>query len=275
LVAVQFYTENVIELSKSLLSEVPFPLPQYVSASALSTIEYATRVLVEPMTVEYWELLEIHAECMENRSLLQQVSVVYPNQILHLNIGKFDDRIRLIVKEVTSESTSSSSSSSSSSPSQPSTSVWPKLEESTSTASTRSLPCVLLVQDTEVVVSPKPRPAKKSIPWSSPLRLIPSDADWGDETLEILSTISNQEALAVEPGCIIVHNADHEWARVKPDKSNFKNQPERLIRVLSSEKVGKENAGMFQKRKRQSSRICHEIHLGWTLPLIFSFDDEK
>jgi hypothetical protein len=75
--------------------------------------------------------------------------------------------------------------------------------------------------------------------------LIPSDADWGDETLEILSTISNQEALAVEPGCIIVHNADHEWARVKPDKSNFKNQPERLIRVLSSEKVGKENAGMF------------------------------
>ena len=41
---------------------------------------------VEPLTVSEWEIIECHALFLENGGLLNQISIVYPNQILELKL---------------------------------------------------------------------------------------------------------------------------------------------------------------------------------------------
>jgi Peroxisome biogenesis factor 1, N-terminal len=222
---------GIIELPRSLLPSniAGSSVPAFVSVQAFPRIEYGTRVDVEPLTTEDWELLEIHSEAMEHGELLNQVSVVYPDQVLRFRVGSNGDQVNIVVKGVQTASSALSESS-----------IWPSIpSHKTSDEITTTTCCVLLVQDTEVVVAPKPRPSKRVSSWTPSLRLLPSDADWG-ETLDIFKRISalDGEELSVEP-CSVLVNADNwqydnEWSRVKPEKTK---NLERLVRVYTSPAV--------------------------------------
>ena len=199
-------------------------------------------MLVDPLTTEDWELLEIDSEAMEEGGLLNQISVVYLNQILELSIGKSNDLVRMKVKEIEAGSLTTTKSS-----------IWPEVVtaallssgEDDKTMSTKP-PCVLMMQDTEVVITPKQRTSKKTMSWSSPLRLIPSDEDWG-VAVQVLSEIADVKSFSAAPSCVLV-NADHwpyktMWARIKADKSNGKNVLERVVRVVTSSSVPMDHSG--------------------------------
>lgn len=53
-----------------------------VEVSALSTIDDAEQILVEPVTDDDWRLIESSAAWLEEGGLLRQLSVVYPGQIV-------------------------------------------------------------------------------------------------------------------------------------------------------------------------------------------------
>ena len=109
-----------------------------ISLIALPFISDVDQLTVEPVTTNDWELLELYSEVLENGSLLSQVSVVYPGQILRLSVGGNN---YACVR------------------------VDPDLQD-----------CCRLLADTEIVVVPKPR--RKVPSPSPPLRLVGTLNDW-------------------------------------------------------------------------------------------------
>jgi len=226
-----------------MLSGISHKLPEFVSVHALTIVEYGARVCVEPATVEDWELLEIYGDFMEQGGLLNQVSVIYPNQNLIVRVGDGIDRVQVKVIEATGITWGTSKYESS---------IWPDLSFESDSSSCRINdrtipPCVLLIQDTEVIVSPKTRPSKKIIPWSSPLRLIPSDIDWG-ASFAALSGVTKRDAFNVEPGCVLVHHDQWKhgstWAQIKTENSKL-NQKTSVVRVTTSPKIPRNDAGRY------------------------------
>jgi hypothetical protein len=246
-----YIIDDIIELPRSIVSDlvgIPHILPEFVSVHVLSCVKHGTRVLLEPANVEDWELLEIYSDYVEQGGLLSQVSVIYQNQNLTLRVGDGADRVQVQVTEATGSSL-----------------VTNCAEED----SIRPLSCVLLIQDTEVIVSPKARPTKKLIPWSSPLRLIPSDIDWGT-SCATLSRLTNMEAIYVEPGCVLVHcdqwPFDSLWAQIKLENPTLNQM--RVVRVMTSSKIPPNDAGTWTKI---CLRTCEFLSILFTK---HSFDDE-
>jgi hypothetical protein len=58
-----------------------------VTVSLVKNLLDAAAVEVEPLTTCDWESLEVYAQVLEDGGLLQQVSVVYPQQILTLKVA--------------------------------------------------------------------------------------------------------------------------------------------------------------------------------------------
>ena len=58
-----------------------------VSVKALDYVDYATEITLEPISVMDWELINVDAISLENGKLLQQISVVYCEQIIELNLS--------------------------------------------------------------------------------------------------------------------------------------------------------------------------------------------
>ena len=58
----------------------------HITVAPLDFLPDAVTVEVEPLTSSDWESLEVYAEFLEEGGLLQQVSIVYPNQILSLRV---------------------------------------------------------------------------------------------------------------------------------------------------------------------------------------------
>jgi hypothetical protein len=174
--------------------------------------------------VDDWELLEVHAQELELGGLLQQVSVVFANQ--HLSLCLKRDVVQVIVKE---SSTTEDDS------------LWPTTEE------VSGEPFVMLVQNTEVIVTPKPRPAHDSMEWSTPLRLIPCKEDWNDGMLR-LGRLANCSPLVAPPGCILVNGAswtsNNEWARIASEAQE--DQSQLLVRVKTSPLVPEQQTGMHK-----------------------------
>ena len=222
-----------------MLSAVTNDLPEYVSVRALSRIDYGMRVLVEPATVNDWELLEIYSTFVEDGGLLSQISVVYPNQNLTIKIGELD-KVNIRVKEIKARVSWNQEIAA--------LSVWPTTSSDDIDLSSFSLErysppqCVLLIEDTEMVVEPKTRPKEKVISWSDPLRLIPSDAEWGS-SYKTLSSITGRGSFHVEPGCVVVEPGqwpfESEWAQIRSEDSNEL----KLVRVTTNSQIPRNNAG--------------------------------
>lgn len=209
---------------------------------------------MRPLTTEDWELMEMHSEVMEFGGWLEQVSLVYPKQELTLRVGGVGrDCVHLIVVEAIGRDNRVKKNIGDSTKS---TSVWPVSSKALPNAPGRDddeVPCMLLLQDTEVVVEPKPRPSKKVVSWSAPLRLIPSHSDWSQSLSNTVSRMSNFSdeylPLVVDVGCILVSTDawpfQTNWARIRPE-SETNNIHERVVRVVRSTRVSMDDAGTLK-----------------------------
>ena len=121
--------------------------------------------------------------------------------------------------------------------------IWPDLPSNQRSTEKNPFPkCVLLIQDTEMIVEPKTRQQKKNPSWSNPFRLIPSDFDWG-VSLAKLSSLTGRDALHVDPGCVLVKTEEWpfetEWARIKSHDSD----ETRVVGIMTSPVVPRSSAG--------------------------------
>ena len=224
-----------------MISILAGDIAEFVSVYALPRIEHATQVLVEPTSVEDWELLEIYSNLMEEGGLLRQISIIYPNQSLALCVDAMD-RVKMRVKEVTTRDSHDLGNDN--------ISIWPDLPSNRSEYSERSREvkespkCVLLVQDTEIIVEPKTRQKTKNPSWTNPFRLIPSDLDWG-MSLEKLSSLTEKKSFHVDPGCVLIKSEQWpfktDWAHIKSNNSDQM----RVVRIMTSSEVPRNSAGML------------------------------
>lgn len=113
----------------------------------------AKEVIFEPLSTSDWELIEMEASILEDGGLLNQITVVYPGQVLPLRLisstngnsfGRLETAAWVKVKGDDDESIYSDSDSESS------LSHDGKGSES-------SVRCLQLMAETEVIVIPKPR----------------------------------------------------------------------------------------------------------------------
>ena len=249
----------MIEIPKGLLMPLldnnsnPPQLARTVSVSIVPVVQHSKRVLMEPVTTEDWELLEIHGQSIECGGLLRQVTVVYVGQHLLICVGGGNDRVNMIVKEVTSFRDDELEIFQS---------VWPTVVGSkengcnneSSTKEINRSKCTMLMQNTGVVITPKPRPKRKQLLWSKPLQLIPSDEDWGN-AFEFLFRYSDSDYGRIDPGCIVVSELfwefGCEWATIMKAVSTNTSKKESdrpesgttMVRIVRSRTIPPEKAG--------------------------------
>ena len=120
----------VLELPKSLIWNYT-SRSSHVFVEALPCVANATSVQLEPLSKQDWELLQQHADQLEGGDLLQQISLVYPGQILPFQLGAGRTAtVRVLPIDVDDDEQ-----------------LWPAKK-------LQSLPpCVRLVAQTEVVVA--------------------------------------------------------------------------------------------------------------------------
>jgi hypothetical protein len=183
----------VVILADSNFIDLPaFMVPETLSevnVSVLSAVKDATEVFVEPLTVDDWVLLEANAGWLEQGGLLQQVSLVYPGQILTLCAGGRD------VVRIRVASTDFGSSKSKD--------LWPGDDDT----AVSSIPpkCLRLVADTQVVVAPKTKAGNQARD-TAKLRVLPSINDYSESMLE-LAGLLGVSLNDVAPCSALVHPA--------------------------------------------------------------------
>lgn len=153
-----------------------------VSVAVVASIQDAATVNVEPLTCDDWELLETAAEFLEDGALLQQVSVLYSNQILPLWVGRKDVAWIRVLPDSFGQRTS----------------VWPSGDNEPDD-------CCRLVRDTRVVVAPKTR--RKNGPLSSPLlRVFPTRQDYSVATNKLAEWLGKMQ-VSLTPGTVVLNQA--------------------------------------------------------------------
>lgn len=186
----------------------------------LPSIPRCKHVHVEPRNAADWELLQSYAKALESGGLLKQISVVYLNQRLRLKIER--DHIEILVKEIRATEANSN-------PLQ---------------VGANEDCYALLVQDTEVIIAPKPRNQGEAVDWSIPQRLIPCQDDWNEAMLHF-HTLMQLSPLRVPPFCVLVSetiwNRTYEWAALRVHDAPKTRQ--QLVRVIPHSSIPSGQAG--------------------------------
>jgi hypothetical protein len=186
---------NFIDLPASM---VPEGLED-VNVSVLSVVKNATDLHVEPLSVDDWVLLEANAAWLEQGGLLQQVSLVYPDQILTLCAGGRDVvRVRVASSNFDSKQ-----------------SLWPGDDDDTDVSSTPK--CLRLVADTQVIVAPKTK-AVEQTSYTAKLTVVPAISDYSESILELAGLLSVSLTDAA-PCCAVVHPTTFSRAMGPSDAS--------------------------------------------------------
>lgn len=162
--------DNLIDVPACLLPDDVHE----VSVRALSSIESASQLLMEPMTPADWTILEAHADWLEHGGLLQQVSVTSAGQLLTLQCDRHVARVR-----VADESFGRRAG------------LWPDDEE--------DLMCLRLVADTKVIVQPKTN--------KLPSAVVKIDVGLGDygQAMQELATRLDIPLVEADQCCAVVH----------------------------------------------------------------------
>jgi hypothetical protein len=149
-----FVTEDTINVARITRASVN-SFANVVTLEALPAVRNASSIQIEPLTIEGWELLEVFAQQLEEGALLKQVSIVSPRQEFSLKLGNDLVGIRVLEDGFCHDGK----------------------------AETCKDSCLRLVDDTEVVVTPRPRAsngADKDVVYeeSGPIRVLPNHADF-------------------------------------------------------------------------------------------------
>jgi len=160
--------ENIIELPLDLHPSLQSAFnstsePIFASVRVLTNVPIAERVTFEPLCVSDWEMIEMESTLLEDGGLLNQITVVSPNQVFPLNFGRnfasveSSAWIKVVDDDnhTTDDCDSSFSSSDSDIDAPPDQTDDDKIHASA--VGNNNHRCVRLMAETEVVVIPKPR----------------------------------------------------------------------------------------------------------------------
>jgi len=88
--------ENVIEIPDFMTPNKYMITDGIIRVEPLFEIQNAGLIEIKPLKSDYWELIEIFAEKLENDILLSQISVVYPDQIITLVLGNDTVKVQVL-----------------------------------------------------------------------------------------------------------------------------------------------------------------------------------
>lgn len=173
-----FFTDwRIIELQQVFFQNTK---PSRVLVEALPFVRNADQVFMEPLSVEDWELLETYAEDLEAGDLLQQISIVYPDQVVPLQV---EPGVLANVRVLA-------------------TSFGTHPHDANDVNMDPPCCCMRLVADTEVVISPKP-----AVTLTEPvLRVLASFEEYSEVMQDLASSLdhgSTQDRL--QPCSVAVH----------------------------------------------------------------------
>eukprot|EP00934_Nitzschia_sp_Nitz4_P009035 Nitzschia sp. Nitz4//scaffold129_size63868//3768//7463//NITZ4_006193-RA/size63868-augustus-gene-0.50-mRNA-1//1//CDS//3329534887//9025//frame0 len=233
---------NTIQIPRALLAqntELPSSAWKdiHIQIRALPHVAPAVQVFVDPVDTTDWELLEVHAGEFEGGSLLRQVSVVSLQQTVRLRMQ--NDVVHFVVQDIRTSRNDS---------------LWPvqgDTEEHSKVA--------LLLNDSELVINPKPRIVSKTGEWSEALRLIPCSEDLSEGGKQMVSFLGSNP-IDVLPGCLLVSEDVWDsnfgsWARMCIDGAEDRNT---LVRVATSSSIAKNSAVLHPWL-----RLQFELSLFW------------
>jgi len=182
---------NIIELPQSLVPGYIVQATTMTNNTVVATVQVlpwlvtASSLQVDPLATEDWELLETSSDFLESGGLLQQVSVVYPNEILQLymsDTGCDIVRVRVMPSNFRTASCVGDNDDSSFSSSSSEEGAYQDYDDDTNESINNDQCCLRLVADTEVIIAPKPRRSHSKTPndldVSQPLRVYPTGDDW-------------------------------------------------------------------------------------------------
>jgi SpoVK/Ycf46/Vps4 family AAA+-type ATPase len=164
--------ENIIELPLDLHPSLQSVFnstsePILTSVRVLTNVPIAKRVTFEPLSVSDWEMIEMESTVLEDGGLLNQITVVSPDQVFPLNFGNFgsveSSAWIKVVDDDTHTTDDCNSSFSSDSDMDESLDFIDDEIIHTSTTSNTDHRCVRLMAETEVVIIPKPRMRKAEL----------------------------------------------------------------------------------------------------------------
>ncbi|KAL7435418.1 hypothetical protein ACHAXH_006391 [Discostella pseudostelligera] len=160
--------KNIIELPLDLHPSLQSVFnstsdPIFASVRVLTNVPIAERVTFEPLSVSDWEMIEMESTLLEDGGLLNQITVVSPNQVFPLNFGRnfgsVESSAWIKVVDDDNHTTDDCNSTFSSSDSDIDASPDHTDDDDNCTSAVRNNNhrCVRLMAETEVVVIPKPR----------------------------------------------------------------------------------------------------------------------
>ena len=158
-----FPTGSTVDVANEL-AELLDTTHNYVTVEVLPIVVDAHSVEIEPFATGDWELMEIYANELEGGALLNQVSIVYPGQVIQLYVEKSAIKVRVKEERFGLQN------------------------------------YMRLVTDTEVIVTPKPRMfesgenAEVIYKWSDSLTLLPNCEDFSP-AMKQLNTLFVKDTL--------------------------------------------------------------------------------
>lgn len=154
--------------------------------AALPSVRNAQVLNVEPLTTEDWELLESHAQFLEEGALLQQISVVYAEQKVPLWVGGKDFAWVKVLRDNFDEKDA----------------VWPDVVGSHESHGGCE-GCLRLVADTRICVAPKPKVGREP-QICPPLRVYPTSQDYSRPMIELGEAMQKGQ-VSLSPGTALIH----------------------------------------------------------------------
>lgn len=179
---------NVIDLPSGLARMIPSDEVE-VSVQPLPYVVDAKKLVVEPLTDQDWLLLEAHVDWLENGGLLQQVSIVFANQILPIRLGKrldIEANVRILTSNFQTEDD-----------------VW--TDDNIDDDSSHP-PCVRLVADSQVIIQPEKK-QKMANGTTAKCYVFPARQEYGSGMNELADRlgISHENLASVLPCSAVLH----------------------------------------------------------------------
>lgn len=166
-----------------------------VTVQIVQSVGHAQQLIVEPLSLENSELLRMDAAWLEDGGLLRQVSLVYPNQVIPLQLSNGTDivQVRILPDIHWTERNDD---------------LWPDTDIN------MEYTCIQLLADTEIVVKLKNITSDIAMTSKMLLRTIPSQDDYvGSPSFIELAKILDQPLVSVTAHTVAIHPSTLERLR--------------------------------------------------------------
>jgi hypothetical protein len=233
-----------------------------VTVEPMEYIDSASELLVDPVTFHDWELLQANALALEEGQLLQQITVVYSSQVIHLSMPNNNATANLIVSPRNFQKDDESS-------------IWPK-DGTTSTKNNctgsstpfghrRRYPCYRLLADTQIIITPKSSPQTTMQPLQTTLlQLIATRQDYElfDWAMIPLAEQLPMNLVSVPQGSVMIHPNTLAQIRSTNNHVSIASQPNPLLALVCDRDAGDGDGNVAVVVHVSESTTVPEHHAG-------------